>query len=248
MDGIERLLERMWAQVERWERAGDHRCVFLTVYSTMTGMVGQHLQEGAFMDPAWVTDLTLRFAGIYFEWVAAYDRGDPVPRAWQLAFDLARRREAFVLQDALLGVNAHIVYDLAFAEAECMRRAGDQTEADVRRRHFDHEQINRALVDAIPLVQQELVRRYARWLRPLERAVRHLDERLAGFGLQHYRGRVWQNALWLAGARTEQERACVVRRLDAESVEVAQQIYFAGALHLPLVRRAAGWCRRWRLL
>lgn len=247
MNEIDRLLERMWAQVADWEQQGDHRSVFLTVYATMTGLVQRHMGQGAFMDAAWVADLTLEFAGLYFRWVEAYDRGGPVPRAWQFAFDLARRREAFVLQDALLGVNAHIVHDLAIAEAECLRRAGDVSLAGLTRRRFDHEQINRALVDAIPAVQVELVRRYARWLRPLDRAVRHLDERLTGLGLFHYRGRVWDNALWLAGARSGHERACVYRRLDTESMELAQQIYFAGALHLPLVRRAARWCRRWRV-
>lgn len=247
MEEIDALLERMWSQVAGWEQQGDHRCVFLTVYATMTDRVRQHLRDGAFLDPGFVMALTLVFADIYFGWVEQYDRGASVPRAWQLTFDLARQRQAFVLQDALLGVNAHIVHDLALAEAECVRRTGDRAAAALRRYHFDHTQINRALIDAIPAAQRELGRRYARWLPPLERALRHLDERLAGYGLTHYRERVWQNALWLLGARDERERACVLRRLDAESMELAEQIYQAGALHRPLVRRLARWCRRWHL-
>lgn len=248
MDEVDRLLNRMWRQVEAWQRAGDHRAVFLTVYATMTGCVRDHLAAGAFLDPAWVIRLTLRFAQVYFAWVEAYDRGQPVPRAWQMAFDLCRRRAGFVLQDALLGVNAHICYDLALTEEALLRAEGDHTWEGLLRRRFDHDQINRALVDAIPPVQAELRRRFARWLFPLERAGKHLDERLAALGLKYYRTRVWRNALWLLATRNEAERAVVVRRIDREAVEVAQQILFAGRLDLAPVRALARLCRRWRLL
>ena len=53
-------------------------------------------------------------------------RGDDPPPAWAYAFDIAARKRAFLLQDILLGMNAHINNDLPLVVAEILHAEGDE--------------------------------------------------------------------------------------------------------------------------
>jgi len=48
--GGARQLAQMRDQCERWERAGDRRCVFLSCYATMTANMLAALEAGRFRD------------------------------------------------------------------------------------------------------------------------------------------------------------------------------------------------------
>jgi hypothetical protein len=114
------------------------------------------------MDPAWTEVLTARFATLYFDADAAWEARDPrCPRAWCAAFAAAGARRISAAEHALLGINAHIVYDLPFAVATTMVAQGDVHDgrllADtlVRRRH-DYEVVNHILAETVDAAQAVL--------------------------------------------------------------------------------------------
>jgi hypothetical protein len=95
--------------------AADGLACFNRMYLDVTQQVNSQLGQGFFADPAFMTQLDVAFANLYF--AAAGTAGIPaaVPLAWRpLA---ARRAVAGIepVQFALAGMNAHINHDLPLA-------------------------------------------------------------------------------------------------------------------------------------
>ncbi len=124
--------------------AGDGVGVFNRVYLRVTEMVLERLTTGGvFADDAFMADLDLRFADLWFE---AYDAAeDRVPRAWAPLFAARARRGVLPIQFALAGMNAHIEHDLPLAVVRtCAARGRTPTSRGVRE---DYEKVNDLLAE-----------------------------------------------------------------------------------------------------
>ena len=95
----------------------------------------------AFEDNAWVERYMVTFANLYREALASYEARDleRVPKAWRLCFDAAVAGTGLVLQDMLLGVNAHVNHDLPLALSAI------SIEPDRAQRYRDHSSVNAVL-------------------------------------------------------------------------------------------------------
>lgn len=222
---IDDLLQVMEAQLKLFDRANDHRAAFLRVYYGMSRRVRKRMESGFFMDRAWIERVAIRFAGYYFRAMDTFDAGGKPPPAWEYAFRLAAEKRAFLLQDILLGVNAHINNDLPQVVAEILHEEGDTADyLRMSRRRFDHDQINRVLHEIIPVVEQDVGKHYGRLLTVLGFVMGRLDESLAAHGLKVFRDRVWANARFLLAAKDEQERQVALGFIEQDALEVAQEI------------------------
>jgi hypothetical protein len=239
---LDDLVSVMQRHLRKWDDAQDQRATFLRVYITMTNSVNAHLHDGYFLDPPWIERVAVRFASYYFDAFERFESGERAPPSWSLAFTNARERKGFVLQDILLGMNAHINNDLAQVMAEILREEGDTHSL---RRRFDHNQINRVLDRVIPRVETEVASHYGRLIQPLGTVMGSLDRALATFGLITWRDNVWQNAQFLLAAQNEAERRLVVSVIEEDALHVAQQIDRFPLLHW--CRPLAPYMRRWRL-
>lgn len=246
VESIEELLSVMTDHLERFDRARDHRAAFLRVYRRMTAAARDRLHQPFFLDPAWVERVAIRFAWYYFDALDRFEQDRSPPPAWDYAFTIARRRQGFLLQDVLLGMNAHINNDLPQVAAEILR--GEQDEGSIFRtvrRRFDHDQINRVLHEVIPTVEGELARCYGRLVLPLGRVLGSLDQTLATFGLKTWRDNVWRNARFLLAASDEAERRMITRFIEEDALRLAREIE-----RFPILRPfrpLAPLMRRWRL-
>src|SRR5690606_32407413 len=107
------VIARMQTFLRQWEDAADRKAVFLRCYSMMTANMLVAIEQGEFRDRTWVERLLHRFADYYFLALDAYEQErTAAPAVWQLAHDAARDDAALPIQNLLLGVNAHINYDL----------------------------------------------------------------------------------------------------------------------------------------
>ena len=243
---IDELAAVMDAHLRRFERDGDHRAAFLRVYRHMTLAARERLRQPFFLDPSWVERVAIRFGWYYFDALERFEQGEEPPPAWAYAFEIAARKRAFLLQDILLGMNAHINNDLPLVVAEILRAEGDdQALFKTVRRRFDHDQINRVLHDVIPAVQDEIAHHYGRLIRPLGRLLGDLDRNLTTYGLKTWRDRVWRNARFLLAAEGDRERELVVHFIEQDALALAREIYQFAPLRL--LRPLARWMRRWRL-
>ena len=169
----------------------DRRSVFLTVYTTMTANVQAGIQSEFFADPDWVREYVVTFAEYYRRAAVAFERRDfeSVPRSWQLAFAASIRGETLVAQDALLGINAHINYDLTYTLTEL------PIDPDRETKRADHVRINEILGRLVDVVQDTLVAVYAALgVSELDELLGSFDEQLAMFGFRQSRQLAWRNA------------------------------------------------------
>jgi hypothetical protein len=124
--------------------AGDGVGVFNRVYLRVTEMVLERLAAGGvFADDAFMADLDLRFADL---WFTAYDASDDeVPNAWAPLFAARSRDGVLPVQFALAGMNAHIEHDLPLAVVRtCVAHGRSPASPGVRE---DFEKVNDLLAD-----------------------------------------------------------------------------------------------------
>ncbi len=186
--------ERRLAELQRaFATREDDRAVFLAVYARTTEAVAARIERDEFEDPDWVADYLVAFANRYREAVHDYERGDlsAVADPWQLAFDSAAAPDSLVIQDALLGVNAHINYDLAFALAD----VGIDSERSAKL--ADHRAVTEVLRTIVDDIQDLLAETYAPGLERVDESMGRADERLAIFTIDECRSSAWRNAVGL---------------------------------------------------
>lgn len=240
---IDEALACMRTTLEVLHASGDRRAIFLRVYYLMTQEVhsaivgtGDFARRPVFMDAEWVSRLSGRFATRYFESLAITD-DVPGRWAWKIAHAEAQKPHSPVLLDALLGINAHINYDLAQAIADNLDPGELNDPSALLRRKFDHDQVNNLLNRSMDGIQAALARDYEPVLAIGDQVLGSLDERLSQVGLKRYRQHVWGSALTYAAAMADgaQDRSVdgsdaprhtelVRAKLDWESKEIAEEI------------------------
>lgn len=226
---IDEALECMRSALDHFHRENDQRAIFLRAYYLITLAVHQALhQQGRytqriFFDPAWIRRLAGKFSLLYFQSLTTQER--PGERAWKTAHRLAATDQTSVFQDMLLGLNAHINYDLAYGIYLNLREFEDgRDHLLLPRRKFDHDQVNNILVNTIPQVEDVLTRDYGGELLIMSELAGSLEDVLAGAGLKYYRERVWWNAISYLTTRGPEEIQLVHDRLDWESAQLADSI------------------------
>jgi len=246
-DNLDEVVDRMRARVDELRRQGDDRRIFLAVYMTMTGSIHRAIRAGRFMDPAWTAVMTDRFATLYFDADHDWEQTRCCPGPWQAAFAVSGVPRVSAIEHALLGINAHIVYDLPFAVATTMREFGDvvdgrlQADTLVRRRH-DYEVVNHLLVETIPAAQA-VMGAESQVAAVLDRLAGRLDEYAAEMLLRASRTQGWHAALALAVARTEAERDAVRQHLDHVACGYVHRIDIT---QLMPTERGRAWLSRFR--
>ncbi len=193
-------VDRMAALLAQWEQAGDRRAIFLGCYTMMTHNMLAALDAGRFHDSRWVAALLEHFASYYFNALDACEAGDPAaPVVWRRTFAAAGRPKTRALQNLLLGVNAHVNYDLTFATADML--AGEWaalSEPERKLRHEDFCQVNRIIAETVDEVQDAVLERYAPAMDLVDRLLGRLDEWLAAHTIARWRDEVWRHAVrWL---------------------------------------------------
>jgi hypothetical protein len=219
-------LDQMQMLITRWQAASDQRAVFLSCYHLMTASMLAALREDEFHDPAWVEQLLYRFADYYFAALEAYE-SDPAgsPAAWRLAFSGADQPHLNVLQKLLLGVNAHINYDLALALYDVLAPDWPAFNPEQRTaRHSDHCQVNRVIAATVDAAQTQIVEPSMPVLVLFDRLLGPVDELLTSRLISAWRDTVWRNATRLLETSDLAERAEIVAAMEREALRIGDLI------------------------
>lgn len=167
---------------------------FNWMYLEVTRAVEQRIASGGFTDAAWLAELDINFARLYFSALESALSGQPTPGCWQILFE--HRDEAAIarIQFALAGINAHINHDLPQAIV-----ATAQVTATVPQhgsaQYNDYSALNATLDSLIESAKHTLhVRLPGEPLPP----VSHLENTIAAWNVSAAREAAWQNAevLW----------------------------------------------------
>lgn len=203
---------------------GDNRAVFVSTYLMQTKATAQALQEpGRFEDPAFMNGLALRFVQYFLDAYDNYEAGrrDQVPAPWLKAFDLATAKKTLVMEDLVLGINAHINYDLPRA----LVVVGANTPAHER----DFSNYNQLLSENIQPVKDAIVDRYAKeafsvnLLGLADKVTLKLDDLVTDQTFAIMRNRAWEQSRRIAAGdskaltETTEDAMTVVKAIELES-------------------------------
>jgi hypothetical protein len=240
-DSIAALLARMDSELARLREAGDARRFFHATYLRTTRAVVAEIDRGGFADAAWLRRWDVAFADLYLDALAADRRGRAVPLPWRVAFDTARDRPDLPpLRHVLLGMNAHINYDLPQALLAVISPAEfDDVRVRAARaadhRHVDEVLLRRVGAEDVRVGAVSRLSRTDRLLRPLNRAA---TRRL----IAEARAKVWANAAVLDRARRAgpDRYAAVLAELESLSAARLIELTAPGQVLLRLARRGFG--------
>ncbi len=199
---------------------GDLRAhsAFLDTYRRTTVAVGGEVEAGQFEDSAWVERWDVAFADLYLDAVEAQLLGGRVPRPWRLAF--AAPASLPPLRHVLLGMNAHINYDLPQALLAVIDDADFTNPVLFDRRRRDHERIDAILVSRVGAENEQLAAQST--LRLTDRLLRPFNERASKRFLREARRKVWHNTIELQRARLVGPDLYAVRLGELEVLSAAR--------------------------
>jgi hypothetical protein len=200
---------------------------FPAMYARVTGQIASSIDNGTFDDGERMDNFATEFASRY---TAAFRMTIPRPGCWQASWDVAGDEGLLIVQHLLLGINAHVNFDLPQAVVAIARDTGDLESV-----RTDFDAVNEVLAATSVGV-----------LRDLDRTSRWVSEvaalgggRVFRFSLQVARKRAWAAAQRLHRLDGPAERAYVAE-LD-ELVKVLAYLIthptIPGSLLVPVARR-----------
>lgn len=226
MDPEKPVLDRMKELIAAWEAGNDRRFIFLNCYAMMTENMLAAIQAGDFEDAEWVARLLDHFAGFYFQALDAYetDHSQP-PAVWRIAFEATRQPKMHVLQQLVLGVNAHITYDLVFALSDILSVEWQQLSDEGRKmRYRDHCHVNDIITKTIDRVQDQVVERFEPGLRVVDTLLGPLDEWMTSLMISEWRDEVWERATRILEAGSDADREALARHVEEFSIRRAKAV------------------------
>jgi hypothetical protein len=227
---IGEALEALEIVAARLRETNDPRAVFPDVYSVITRRVKEAIEGRgpAFLEPQWISRLAGYFCQYYLVALKASLEGRRTPaEAWDIAFNECNTEGSPASIHAVLGINAHINFDLAQGLFEnIVQHGAEKNQALLRRYRHDHDLVNEILEAAMPEIFQILVSRYRCPLASFATVTRSVQSSISKavmFTLRQWRDRVWTDLeTLLAAASDEVGRRGVLSRMNKKSALVAR--------------------------
>jgi Family of unknown function (DUF5995) len=193
-----------------------HRRTFIKTYQRTTEAVGDAVDAAFFEDPEWVVRWDIAFAELFIVAHDADQAGGWVPRPWRLAFHA--NPELPTIVHLLLGMNAHINYDLPQATLAVITDQDFQDRVLLDSRRRDHERINKILARRVTAEDHAIGGARSVLDRILTPANRLSSRRF----LREARQKVWLNVAELQRARLEGADAYRARLAELEVLSAAK--------------------------
>lgn len=165
--------------------------MFARAYHRFTLAIIAYSPSGVFDDPAWIADFDVRFARRY-----KFALEHPEQRAlpWKIAFDAASGDAGHAIRHLMLGINAHMSYDLCEVLLEGVVD-------DRERRLRDFLAVNGVITHAVPSIQRLVEARYGEGLGTMDLLGLNADELLTEETFSQWRSRAWRDAMAILDGR-----------------------------------------------
>lgn len=205
------VVERLQA-VDAALPAGDGVSWFAKLYLEVTQSVGAAVVPGSFRDPAFLEQLDIAFAELFFEAMRRSLQAPPrTPKAWAPLLEARSHRRIAPIQFALAGMNAHINRDLPVAVVSTCRELGTTPGAGSHR--SDYGRVDLVLAEVERSVRQSFEMGA---LLVADAAAPLVGDVVVNWKLLKARTAAWSNAeaLWTLGQVSPQVAAEYLDTLD----------------------------------
>ena len=192
------------------------------LYTHVETAIASALAEGAFDHPEWLVKVNETFFARYRDAFDERLRRAPTTSVWKAAFDAAQSRRLCVVQHLLLGMNAHINFDLAIAVADALEP--DQVPAF----QGDFNRMNALLASLVDGVCGDVALFWPplKWINRLGRGPEDL---IINFSMRYARDHAWRSALRLS-TLAGSARAAAIAELDSVAVGLAHDVAHPGSV------------------
>jgi hypothetical protein len=178
---------------------------FAVLYHKVTCRVKECIANKNFEDGIRMEKLDVVFASRYLSAFYSWLGSKPTSQSWKVAFDAYADNSALVMQHLLLGMNAHINFDLAIATGLVMK--GQLLDGI----HNDFNTINGILGSMVDNVEDCLTK-VNPLLRLLDLHVFKYDEMLVNFSIETARDGAWSFAEELSNKQNADYETCISAR------------------------------------
>ena len=216
-EAVESVVRTMQDRLDGLTPEQAHLSEFLGTYQRTTLAVGKAVDGGAFADPDWVERWDVAFAELYLVALDAHLAGGTPSRPWRLAFDAPPDLPA--LRHVLLGINAHVNYDLPQALLAVISEDDFDDPSLMASRRRDHERIDGVLANRVAAEDAELAV-HGRSL--TDRILQPLNRLSSRRFLREARTKVWHNTAELQAARVAGPAEYAVRLGELEVLSAAR--------------------------
>jgi hypothetical protein len=217
---IHDVLQILDGIIAECKAASDPLGYFPALYRQVTLKVKQGIAAGFFDNGPQMDRFDALFANRYFAAYDAFRSGGQPSKSWQVAFQFTRSGQLIILQDLLVGINAHINLDLGVAAGENFQ---GQALQDFR---GDFDKINDILAGLIPPVKAVLAQ-FSPLLGILEKIGGRDAVEVLDFSMEAARDDAWLHAqllslqppaLWPLTVRTLDRKVAFLGRVIAQPI------------------------------
>jgi hypothetical protein len=188
---IAQVLANLQSLIADFEAQGSRLGFFAALYRQVTLEVKRGIDRGFFDNGPRMDRFDTTFANRYFAALEAFQSGGMPTRSWRVAFTAMDQPQEIILQDLLVGINAHINLDLAIAAAQIC--PGDS----IQGLHGDFDKVNQILASLIQGVESIIVR-FSPLIGLLEKVAGKDAAEALNFSIDVARQDAWAHAVILA--------------------------------------------------
>ena len=189
---------------------------FATLYRNVTLKVKEGIGSGSFEDGPRMERFDVGFANRYLSALDSFRGGVDTSHCWRVAFQASSHWSPLIIQHLLLGMNAHINFDLGVAAAAVAPGSLLQSLQN------DFNSINNILAGIIMKVRDNL-EQVSPAIRLLDRINTDKQDRIINFSLSRARNCAWNSAVRL-GSLPEGEHRTELSRLDFQTSVLAHAL------------------------
>lgn len=219
---IDEVIKQLDDVIARSIREQSRLGYFAALYRKVTVKVKEGIAEGRFDNCPRMELLDVTFANRYLTALGQFERGERPSLCWLASFKAAAAWRPIILQQLLLGMNAHINFDLGIAAAETA--PGDELPS----LEHDFNEINIILAGLVAQVQSAIYE-VSPWIRLLGQIDPRADTAIVNFSMDKARASAWNLATRL-GPLSQDRWNAVLDIRDAEATALSY-----------LVRNPIGW-------
>lgn len=201
---IDEILSELDGIIERSVLDNDYMGIFAYVYRRTTAQIKVETEKGNFEDNERMQKFDMVFASLYLEAYRNFSENKPISKSWEIAFR-SKNEKLTIIQHLLLGMNAHINFDLAVAASVIMEGKPIQ---DLQN---DFNKVNDILANLLNEMQVK-IGKVSALMFLLDWIGKRSDEKLINFSITQARNQSWRtaNELWSLQGQQKQERTSQV--------------------------------------
>jgi len=212
---IDDILSQLEGIIAESIRTNDRMGYFAALYYKVTASVKAGIAKGQFENGLRMERLDVIFASRYLDALNGWKNGQPITESWRVAFEAAKSSSLLVLQDLLLGINAHINLDLGIAAVEV-------TDGQLEGIHNDFDSIN-TIISSLTYQVLNDIDRISPLLSLLGLHASNQASILIQFSIDNARDGAWCFAELLATKKGADYNDCIAQR-DKTVAQLANEL------------------------